>query len=78
MFQHSRDGHDMATKDCDWPGHTQWFCCPTCTRLWTYQGKEIVALDSQVALGPAQPSEGVPRRSCAVCEGERSAPVAEI
>ncbi len=68
----------MATRDRDWPMYNQWYCCPVCRRLWTYQGREIVALDSKYALGPAFPTEGVPGRTCIVCEGEASAPIAEI
>lgn len=68
----------MGTRDREWPGYTEWYCCPECGRLWTFQGKDIVALDATLALGPATPSEGVRGRLCAVCEGRRSEPVAEI
>jgi hypothetical protein len=68
----------MATKDRDWPMYNQWYCCPSCRRLWTYQGKDVVALDSTHALGPAFCTEGIPARTCVVCEGEAVAPVAEI
>jgi hypothetical protein len=61
----------MAVKDRDWPGYSQWYCCPSCQRLWTYQGKEIVALDPTYALGPPLPTEGVPSQVCAMCEGGR-------
>jgi len=64
----------MGTADRDWPGYTQWFCCPRCQRLWTHQGKEMVALDHQFALGPARPSEGVPPHTCTACAGDVSAP----
>ncbi|HZS12511.1 MAG TPA: hypothetical protein VFA38_09680 [Nitrospirales bacterium] len=68
----------MATRDRDWPGFTQWFCCPTCRRLWTSQGKDIVALDPKLALAPAIPSPGVPARLCSICEGGEQSAVAEI
>ncbi len=68
----------MATYDRDWPGHTQWYCCPQCRRLWTYQDKETVALDHKFALAPARPSEGVPPRICTACEGGLSASAIEI
>ncbi|TAJ32321.1 MAG: hypothetical protein EPO64_01295 [Nitrospirae bacterium] len=68
----------MTMRDREWPAYTQWYCCPRCHRLWTYQGTEIVALDTKYALGPAYPSEGVPGKVCTVCEGERAVPVAEI
>lgn len=68
----------MATHDPDWPGYTQWYCCPRCRRLWTYQGKELVALDHTFALAPARPSEGVPSRPCAACVGDIEAPAIEI
>lgn len=68
----------MATRDRDWPMYNQWHCCPRCRRLWTWQGKEIVALDARYALGPAVCTEGVPARTCVMCEGEARAPVAEI
>jgi hypothetical protein len=68
----------MATRDRDWPGFTQWFCCSTCGRLWTYQGKDIVALDPKLALAAARPSDGVPERTCSVCEGGEQSLVAEI
>ncbi len=71
-------GGRVATKDRDWPGFTQWYCCPDCHRLWAYQGEEVVALDTEFALGPATPSDGVPSRLCVACQGEQSAPVAEI
>ena len=62
----------MAVKDREWPGYSQWYCCPRCGRLWANQGKEIVALDRSYALGPAIPSEGVPSQVCAICEGGRT------
>lgn len=68
----------MATRDREWPAYTQWYCCPSCHRLWAFQGAEVVALDSKFALGPAVASEGVPARTCTVCQGERTVPVAEI
>jgi len=55
-----------------------WFCCPTCGRLWTHQGPDVVALDPKSALGPARVSDGTPSQMCSICEGSRSAPVAEI
>jgi hypothetical protein len=67
----------MAYRDRDWPGYTQWYYCHNCSRLWTHQGKEIVALDPKYALGPAQPSDGVPYQVCTMCEGGRAS-VAEI
>lgn len=68
----------MAVRDREWPGYTMWFCCPTCGRLWTFQGNDVVALDPKFALGPAKPSEGIMCQTCAVCEGTQSAPAAEI
>ncbi len=68
----------MAMRDREWPAYTQWYCCPTCHRLWTFQGTEVVALDTKFALAPARPSNGVPARICTVCEGDHTAPVAEI
>ena len=67
----------MAMRDRDWPGYNEWYCCPTCHRLWTFQGKEVVALDPKYALGPAKPSRDVTSQVCTVCEGGRR-PVAEI
>ncbi|WP_447980477.1 hypothetical protein [Candidatus Nitrospira bockiana] len=68
----------MATRDRDWPGYTQWYCCPKCHRLWTFQGKEIVVLDAALALAPAQPTAGIPPRLCSVCEGKTASVAAEI
>jgi len=70
----------MATSDREWPGYTQWYCCPRCHRLWTYQGKEkeMVALDLKFALGPASASEGTPPRLCIACEGDVSTPTVVI
>ena len=68
----------MAIRDRDWPGYTLWYCCRECGRLWTYQGSDVVALDPNFALGPAQVSEGVSGRTCAICEGTCNAPAAEI
>ena len=68
----------MASRDRDWPVYTQWFCCPDCARLWTYQGTDVVALDRQYSLGPALPSPGVPPRICTVCEGGQPVPSLEI
>lgn len=68
----------MATRDREWPGYTQWYCCPECHRLWTNQGTEVVALDQKFALGPAHPSEGVQARICTACQGDQPIPVAEI
>ena len=68
----------MGTRDKDWPGFTQWFCCPTCRRLWTHQGKDIVALDPKLALSSASPTDGVPARACPICEGAEPGLVAEI
>ena len=68
----------MATRDRDWPGYTMWFCCPDCGRLWTYQGRDVVALDPKFALGPASASEGIPSQMCAICDGSKNAPAAEI
>jgi len=65
-------------RDRDWPGYTQWYCCPSCNRLWAHQGKDVVALDPKFALGPANPSEGVPGHPCMVCQGKQTVPVAEI
>jgi hypothetical protein len=62
----------MATYDRDWPGYTQWYCCPECRRLWTYQGKELVALDHTFALAPAHSSDGIPSRLCTACDGDQS------
>ncbi|MFQ5931448.1 MAG: hypothetical protein ACE5MM_03475, partial [Nitrospiraceae bacterium] len=72
------DGSKMARRDPDWPAHTQWFCCPSCHRLWTLQGPELVVLDSIHALGPALPTEEVPPALCMICEGDQRAPVAEV
>jgi hypothetical protein len=68
----------MATRDKDWPGFTQWYCCPTCGRLWTYQGKDVVALDPKLALAAGKPSDGVPAQPCSLCEGGEQALLAEI
>jgi len=68
----------MAIRDRDWPGYTMWFCCGECGRLWTLQGDDVVALDPRFALGPAISSDYVQNRTCAICEGKRSAPTAEI
>ncbi|MCZ6798967.1 MAG: hypothetical protein O7F12_00610 [Nitrospirae bacterium] len=68
----------VAIRDREWPGYTQWYCCPECGRLWTYQGSDVVALDLKFALGMASPNAEVPSRACAVCEGTQSAPAAEI
>ena len=68
----------MAVRDRDWPGYTLWYCCRECGRLWTYQGNDVVALDPSFALGPAQVSDGVLGRTCAICEGTCDAPAAEI
>jgi hypothetical protein len=68
----------MANRDREWPGNTQWYCCAKCHRLWTYQGQEVVALDSRYALAPARPSDGVPIRTCTACLGELTGSVAEI
>lgn len=65
-------------RDREWPGYTQWYCCPFCNRLWTHQEKEVVAVDRKFALGPAKPTEGVPGQTCVVCQGERAVSVAEI
>jgi hypothetical protein len=54
------------------PVMAKWYCCPRCRRLWTYQGKETVALDPTYALGPALPTERVPTQVCAICEGGRA------
>ena len=68
----------MAIRDREWPGYTIWYCCKECGRLWTFQGNDVVALDPSFALGPAFASEEVPGRTCAICEGTRNAPAAEI
>jgi len=68
----------MATRDANWPGYTQWHCCPSCRRLWTLQATEMVVLDPSLALGPAIPTPGVPARTCASCEGRYSSVAAEI
>ena len=68
----------MAIRDREWPGYTTWFCCGKCGRLWTFQGNDVVALDPSYALGPAQVSDGVLGRTCAICEGTMNAPAAEI
>jgi len=70
----------MATADREWPGYTQWYCCPQCRRLWTYQGKdkEMVALDHKFAIAPAVPSKDVPARLCIACEGDVSTPTVVI
>ena len=68
----------MATRDRDWPGYTLWFCCPDCGRLWTYQGTDVVALDSRFALGPASASEETPSQGCGACEGTPNPPSVEI
>lgn len=68
----------MALKDTEWPVYTQWYCCPGCRRLWTYQEKDMVALDARLALGPASPSESVPARVCLACTGESASLVAEL
>jgi hypothetical protein len=68
----------MGTRDREWPGYTQWYCCPQCHRLWTFQGTEVVALDPKFALGAANSTDGVPEKTCTVCQGEQPAPVAEI
>jgi len=68
----------MAIRDRDWPGYSIWYCCRECGRLWTFQGSDVVALDPSFALGPAQVSDGVPGRTCAICEGTCNAPAAEI
>jgi len=68
----------MATRDHDWPGYTFWYCCPECGRLWTFQGTDVVALDPNYALGPAKPSEGIPKQTCAICDGTQQTPAAEI
>lgn len=68
----------MATRDREWPDYTVWYCCPTCGRLWTFQGSDIVGLDPHFALGPAQAGEGITNRPCAICEGTKNAPAAEI
>ena len=68
----------MAVRDRDWPGYTQWYSCPSCYRLWAYQGEEIIVLDTQYALGPAAPSQEIPIQSCTDCAGEKPVPVLEI
>ena len=68
----------MATRDRDWPGYTVWFFCPGCERLWTYQGPDVVALDRNMALGPAVVSEGIHSRTCVNCDGSKKATAAEI
>jgi len=72
------DEDSMAMRDREWPGYTEWYCCPSCTRLWTNQGKDIVALDPKFALGPATPTEGVPLQTCKVCHEKEAISVAEI
>ncbi|MGE3151735.1 MAG: hypothetical protein AB7G48_10030 [Nitrospiraceae bacterium] len=71
-------GASMATRDDEWPAYVQWYCCSSCRRLWTYQGSEMVVLESQFALAPALPTPGVPARSCLACEGRVSAPTTRI
>ncbi len=68
----------MAVRDREWPGYTVWFACPECGRLWTYQGNDVVALDPKFALGPALPSSDMISHTCAICEGTKNAPAAEI
>ncbi len=58
--------------------YTQWYSCPACRRLWTYQQKDMVALDARLALGPSSPSEGIPQRICLACTGESASLVAEL
>ncbi len=70
--------HLMALRDRDWPAYTQWFCCLACNRLWTYQGNEVIALAENYTLGPAMPSEGVPERTCFLCDGVGSTSLLEI
>ena len=68
----------MATRDKEWPGFTQWYCCPNCHRLWTFQGKDVVALDPKLALSAAIPTPGVPALPCSLCEGGEQSLLAEI
>ncbi len=68
----------MARRGREWPGQSQWYCCPSCNRLWTHRGKDVVALDSKFALGLANPSEGAPGQRCKVCRGEQALSFAEV
>ncbi len=68
----------MAVRDHEWPGYTQWYCCPLCRRLWTHQDHEMVVLDAQFALGPAHATSGVPARSCLLCLGHDTKSVTSI
>ena len=68
----------MATRDRDWPGIRFGFFVQGCERLWTYQGENVVALDRQLALGPASASEGIHSQTCVNCDGSKDASAAEI
>lgn len=62
----------MAMRARDWPGYTQWYCCPQCRRLWTFHDNGAVALEREAGLGPAHPSEGIPARTCSSCKRRTS------
>ena len=57
----------MARRVIEWHVYTQWYCCPGCRQLWTFHGKELMALERSAALGPACPSEDVTSRYCLLC-----------
>ena len=68
----------MAIRDDQWPGYTQWYCCDHCRRLWTFQGDEMVVLDTQLALAAASATPGVPGRRCPACIGMESVDITSI
>jgi hypothetical protein len=63
----------MASRVAEWHVYTQWHCCPECRQLWTFHGKDLVALDRSDALGPACPSEDVTSQYCLLCKGPTGA-----
>ncbi len=68
----------MALSDQEWPGYTQWYSCPGCRRLWTFQGREMVVLDRRFALAPSTSTPGVPGHLCLACKGAPSSDVTSL